>query len=147
MAAWRARLGSQSVSKHREAQHRPSHRLRASGRGVPTHRLSAVRLWRIRSASRGTGGSDRCMDARRASFKAAQNCAPRRRLGDRPTRTIRHRQTRGVAMARITTNGALLALAVAFTAPVTAQSIVSAESPGELASIIQKLGFQAKLEK
>lgn len=50
-------------------------------------------------------------------------------------------------MARITTNGALLALAVAFTGPVTAQSIVSAESPGELASIIQKLGFQAKLEK
>ena len=50
-------------------------------------------------------------------------------------------------MARITTNRALLALALVFSAPVAAQSIVSAENPGELASVIQKLGFQAKLEK
>jgi hypothetical protein len=50
-------------------------------------------------------------------------------------------------MARITTNGALFALAMAFSVSAPAQSIVSAENPGELASVIQKLGFQAKLEE
>lgn len=38
-------------------------------------------------------------------------------------------------------------LACLFTAPVGAQTIVTAENPAELVSIIQALGFQALLEK
>ena len=48
-------------------------------------------------------------------------------------------------MARIATVAALSILALVSTAE--AQTIVSAENPAELVTIIQDLGFQAKLEK
>jgi hypothetical protein len=73
-------------------------------------------------------------------------CAASSRLDD-AMRTIRHRIIEESVMARITTNGALFAVALAIAAPGAAQSIVSAEDPGEIAAVIQKLGFQAKLEK
>lgn len=48
-------------------------------------------------------------------------------------------------MARITIAGAALALGLAVSATTSAQTIISAENPRELAAIIQDLGFQAKL--
>jgi hypothetical protein len=47
-------------------------------------------------------------------------------------------------MAKVSTVGAILILALGANAE--GQTIVSAEDPAELVSIIQKLGFQAKLE-
>jgi hypothetical protein len=50
-------------------------------------------------------------------------------------------------MFRIPMNGAVMLLGLALSAGAQAQAIVSAEQPDLLASIIQGLGFQAKLEK
>jgi hypothetical protein len=49
-------------------------------------------------------------------------------------------------MERITAVGAILVLGLVCSAAASAQTIVSAENPKEIASIIQRLGFQAKLE-
>jgi hypothetical protein len=49
-------------------------------------------------------------------------------------------------MERITAVGAILMLGLVCSAAASAQTIVSAENPKEIASIIQRLGFQAKLE-
>jgi hypothetical protein len=50
-------------------------------------------------------------------------------------------------MVRLITSGAVLMLGLAVSAGAGAQTIVSAENPEQLVSIIQGLGFQAKLEK
>jgi hypothetical protein len=50
-------------------------------------------------------------------------------------------------MARIFGYGAIATLTIAFSVGTLAQTIVSAENPAELVAIIQKLGFQGKLEK
>jgi Putative bacterial sensory transduction regulator len=50
-------------------------------------------------------------------------------------------------MTTISTAGAILTLGLALSFGAEAQTIVSAEAPEELASIIRDLGFQAKLEK
>jgi hypothetical protein len=50
-------------------------------------------------------------------------------------------------MTGIRTNTAILLFGLAFSVGAEAQTIVSAEDPEELASVIQALGFQAKLEK
>jgi len=50
-------------------------------------------------------------------------------------------------MTRISVAGSILTLGLALSARADAQTIVSAEHPEELVSIIQDLGFQAKLEK
>jgi hypothetical protein len=47
-------------------------------------------------------------------------------------------------MARTSTFGALM---LGLTAGASAQTLVSAEDPSEIVSLIQELGFQAKLEK
>ena len=49
-------------------------------------------------------------------------------------------------MTRMATTGAILLVGLALSAWAQAQTIVSAENPGALISIIQDLGFQAKLE-
>jgi hypothetical protein len=49
-------------------------------------------------------------------------------------------------MTRIAIAGSILTLGLALSAGVEAQAIVSAEHPDELVSIIQELGYQAKLE-
>jgi len=50
-------------------------------------------------------------------------------------------------MTRIAIAGSVLMLGLAVSAGARAQTLVSAESPDALVSIIQELGFQAKLEK
>src|SRR5687768_7824394 len=50
-------------------------------------------------------------------------------------------------MTRISVAGSILTLGLALSAAADAQTIVSAEHPDQLVSIIQDLGFQAKLEK
>ena len=49
-------------------------------------------------------------------------------------------------MTRLAIAGSVLMLGLALSAGARAQSLVSAENPGALVSIIQELGFQAKLE-
>jgi hypothetical protein len=49
-------------------------------------------------------------------------------------------------MTKLSITGSILTLGLALSAGAEAQTIVSAEHPGELVSIIQALGFQAKLE-
>ena len=50
-------------------------------------------------------------------------------------------------MTKISTAGAILTIGLALSLGAEAQTIVSAENPEELASVIRDLGFQAKLEK
>jgi hypothetical protein len=50
-------------------------------------------------------------------------------------------------MTKISMAGAILTLGLALSFSVEAQTLVSAENPEELASILRDLGFQAKLEK
>ena len=50
-------------------------------------------------------------------------------------------------MTRTTIAGSILTLGLVFAAGAEAQTIVSAEHPDQLVSIIQDLGYQAKLEK
>ena len=49
-------------------------------------------------------------------------------------------------MTRIAMTGSILLLGLTLSAGARAQTLVSAENPGDLVSIIQDLGFQAKLE-
>jgi hypothetical protein len=50
-------------------------------------------------------------------------------------------------MTRMATTGSILLLGLALSAGAHAQTIVSAENPDALISIIRELGFQAKLER
>jgi hypothetical protein len=50
-------------------------------------------------------------------------------------------------MTKLSIAGSMLTLGLAISAGAEAQTIVSAEHPDQLVSIIQDLGFQAKLEK
>lgn len=49
-------------------------------------------------------------------------------------------------MVRFITAGATLVLGLAYSAAALAQALVSAEDPARLAEIVQKLGFQAKVD-
>ena len=50
-------------------------------------------------------------------------------------------------MLRFITAGATLVLGLSFSAAALAQALVSAENPARLAEIVQKLGFQAKVDR
>src|SRR5262245_18986400 len=60
--------------------------------------------------------------------------------------SCRHMLPKEAAMTRIAIAGSALMLGLVLSAGARAQTLVSAESPATLVSIIQELGFQAKLE-
>jgi hypothetical protein len=107
----------------------------AIGRGLSDFRPTSNLRRPSRFAARGSSISPKCEPSERFAGVAASLW----RIG---SRTVA-----GATMARIITTGATLALGLAFATPSPGQTLVSAENPGRLAEIIQRLGFQAKVDR